>query len=138
MPNQALGPPYTPGFGRRPPVVAGRDALVDDMARVLEAGPGHPRFCRALIGSRGTGKTVLLDLVGELATNKLGWAVLHVQALQDESLVAVLLERVPEAFRPWGRLGRGTEDLRRPSAPVWTWASSRPARRPSGAGASAW
>ena len=47
MANQVLAPPYTPGFGRRPPVVAGRDALIDDMARVLEAGPEHPRFCRA-------------------------------------------------------------------------------------------
>ena len=109
--TKASLPPYTPGFGRRPPVVAGRDALVDDLAGVLEAGPGHPRFCRALLGSRGTGKTVLLDLVGELAANKLGWVVLHVQALQEESLVAVLLERMPEALRPWGRLGRGPEDL---------------------------
>ena len=106
-----LVPPYTPGFGRRPPVVAGRDALVEDATRALEAGPEHPRFCRALLGSRGTGKTVLLDVIGELATKKLGWAVLHVQALQEESLVAVLLQRMPEAFRPWGRLGRGTRDL---------------------------
>ena len=45
MAKQAPAPPYTPGFGRRPPVVAGRDALVDDVARVLEAGPEHPRFC---------------------------------------------------------------------------------------------
>ena len=104
-------PPYTPGFGRRPPVLAGRDALVDDLSRVLEAGPEHPRFCRALLGSRGTGKTVLLDVIGEVASKRLGWAVLHVQALQEESLVAVLLERLPEALRPWGRLGRGTRDL---------------------------
>ena len=47
MANQVPAPPYTPGFGRRPPVVAGRDALLDDVARVLEAGPEHPRFCRA-------------------------------------------------------------------------------------------
>ena len=104
-------PPYTPGFGRRPPVVAGRDALVDDLSRVLEAGPEHPRFCRALLGSRGTGKTVLLDVVGEVATKRLGWTVLHVQALQEESLVAVLLERLPEALKPWGRLGGGARDL---------------------------
>jgi AAA ATPase domain len=111
MPNQAPTPPYTPGFGRRPPVVAGRDALVDDEARVLEVGPEHPRFCRALLGSRGTGKTVLLDVIGEVASKKLGWAVLHVQALQEESLVGVLLQRMPEALQPWGRLGRGTRDL---------------------------
>ena len=111
MANQVPAPPYTPGFGRRPPVVAGRDALVDDVARVLEVGPEHPRFCRAILGSRGTGKTVLLDVIGEVASKELGWAVLHLQALQEESLVAVLLQRVPEAVRPWDRFGRGSKDL---------------------------
>jgi hypothetical protein len=108
MAKQVLAPPYTPGFGQRPPVVAGRDAVIDDAARVLEAGPEHPRFCRALLGSRGTGKTVLLDVIGEVASKKLGWGVLHVQALPGESLVAVLLQRIPEAVEPWGRLGRGS------------------------------
>ena len=65
-------PPYTPGLGWRPPVVAGRDALVDDLSRVLKAGPEHPRFCRALLGSRGTGKNVLLDAIGEVASKRLG------------------------------------------------------------------
>ena len=111
MANQLPAPPYTPGFGRRPPVVAGRDDLVDDMARVLEAGPEHPRFCRALLGSRGTGKTILLDVFGEVAAKELGWAVLHVQALQEESLVAVLLQRIPESVRPWERFGRGSKEL---------------------------
>ncbi len=111
MANQVLPPPYTPGFGRRPPVVAGRDALLDDLERVLEVGPKHPRFCRALLGSRGTGKTVLLDVIGEVASQELGWAVLHVQALQEESLVAVLLQRIPDAVRPWERFGRGSQDL---------------------------
>ena len=111
MANQASAPPYTPGFGRRPPVVAGRDALLNDMARVLEVGPEHPRFCRALLGSRGTGKTVLLDVVGETASKELGWAVLHVQALQEESLVAVLLQRIPEAVRPWDRFGPSSKNL---------------------------
>ena len=113
MANQGLAPPYTPGFGRRPPVVAGRDALIDDVARVLEVGPEHPRFCRALLGSRGTGKTVLLDVIGEVASKKLGWAVLHVQALQEESLVAVLLQRIPEAVQPWARLVRVPRTSRR-------------------------
>ena len=89
----------------------GRNALVDDTARVLEAGPEHPRFCRALLGSRGTGKTVLLDVVGEVASKKLGWGVLHVQALPEENLVAVLLHRIPGALTPWRRLGRGSQDL---------------------------
>ena len=111
MAKQALAPPYTPGFGRRPPVVAGRDALIDDVARVLETGPEHPRFCRALLGSRGTGKTVLLDVFGEVASKELGWAVLHVQALPEESLIAVLLQRIPETVRPWERFGPSSKDL---------------------------
>ena len=111
MAKQVLAPPYTPGFGRRPPVVAGRDALIGDAARVLKAGPEHPRFCRALLGGPGTGKTVLLDVIGEVASKKLGWGVLHVQALPEESLVAVLLQRIPEAVEPWGRLGRGSRGL---------------------------
>jgi AAA ATPase domain len=111
MANQVPAPPYTPGFGRRPPVVAGRDGLADDVARVLEAGPGHPRFCRAILGSRGTGKTVLLDVIGEAASKELGWAVLHVQALPEESLVAVLLQRIPGAVGPWGRFGPSSKDF---------------------------
>lgn len=92
MPNQALAPPYTPGFGRRPPSVSGRDALVDDATHVLEVGPEHPRFCRALIGSHGTGKTVLLDVIGEVAQKKLGWAVLHVVA-DRKSVAAARIEQ---------------------------------------------
>ncbi len=57
------------------------------------------------------GKTVLLDVIGEIASKELGWAVLHVQALQQESLVAVLLQRMPEAVKPWGRLGGGFREL---------------------------
>ena len=116
MANQVPAPPYTPGFGRRPPVLAGRDALVDDTERVLEVGPEHPRFCRALLGGRGTGKTVLLDVIGEVASKKLGWAVLHVQALQEESLVAVLLQRIPEAVGPGRVLAGVPRTSRRSSA----------------------
>lgn len=111
MANETLAPPYTPGFGRRPPVIAGRDALIDGIAQALEAGPQHPRFCLALLGGRGTGKTVLLDVIGEAASERLGWGVLHVQALADESLVRVLLQRIPEAVKPWGRLGQGSREL---------------------------
>jgi hypothetical protein len=50
-------------------------------------------------------------VIGELASNELGRAMLHVQALQEESLVAILLQRIPQAVRPWGRFGRGSQDL---------------------------
>ena len=42
MANQVPAPPYTPGFGRRPPVVAGRDALLDDVERCSKLAPSTP------------------------------------------------------------------------------------------------
>ena len=54
---------------------------------------------------------MLLDVIGEVAMKELGWPVLHVQALQEESLVAVLLQRIPEAVRPWERFGQGSKEL---------------------------
>ena len=50
-------------------------------------------------------------MIGEVASKKMGWAVLHMQALPEESVVTVLLQRIPEALEPWGRLGRGARDL---------------------------
>ncbi len=81
--------------------MAGRDALLDDTARALEVGPEHPRFCRALLGSRGTGKTVLLDVVGDVAAKKLGWGVLHVQALPEESQIALFYRRLSSPGSAW-------------------------------------
>jgi hypothetical protein len=67
-----------------------------------------------LSGSRGTGKTILLDVIGEVASKELGWAVLHVQALQEESLVAVLLQHLPCWTSSTLLLGRGESPLDTP------------------------
>lgn len=45
MPNGA--PPYTPGFGLAPPLLAGRDVLLDDLYEAIRTGPAHPRFVSA-------------------------------------------------------------------------------------------
>lgn len=104
-------PPYTPGFGRRPPVLAGRDAILARTLRALTAGPAHPEFCSALLGHRGVGKTILLDSIGASAGHDISWAVLHVQALRDESLLATMAQRIPSALEPWGRMGRAFKGL---------------------------
>ena len=46
-------------------------------------------------------------MIGDVAAKKLGWGVLHVQALQEESLVAVLLQRIPGGRRALGAPGPG-------------------------------
>jgi len=71
--------PFTPTFGVTPPVLAGRDAEIDAIRRALRNGPGDPARAMLLTGARGTGKTVLLNALEDVA-GQAGWAVLSVTA----------------------------------------------------------
>jgi hypothetical protein len=67
--------PFRPGNGVPPPYLAGRDRLLAAFEDwLLEAPPLHANW--ALVGLRGTGKTVLL---GEFAARaeRAGWLTLH-------------------------------------------------------------
>ncbi|MGH9120650.1 MAG: AAA family ATPase, partial [Acidimicrobiales bacterium] len=99
-------PPYTPGFGRQPPTLAGREVLIAREMRALRAGPAHPEFCVAYLGRRGVGKTTMLDSIAAQVQSDLGWATLQVQAIREESLLLTIAQRMPASLRPWGRLGR--------------------------------
>jgi hypothetical protein len=63
--------PYAPGAGMQPPVLTGRDALIEtasiDMDRVLA---GRPTKGMMLLGLRGVGKTVLLNTLHGIAVRK--------------------------------------------------------------------
>jgi Cdc6-like AAA superfamily ATPase len=54
--------PYTPGAGARPPLLAGRDAELDDFSVAFER-LAAGQFARSFVldGLRGVGKTVLLN-----------------------------------------------------------------------------
>jgi hypothetical protein len=71
--------PYTPGAGRKPPTLAGRDGDVEDF-RALVDRLGTGAYERSMIysGLRGVGKTVLLMELDVLATEA-GWATTDVQ-----------------------------------------------------------
>lgn len=71
--------PYTPGAGRRPAVLAGRDDDLVGFEDVLGrlAGGGYERSI-IYTGLRGVGKTVLLMELDVLATDA-GWATTDVQ-----------------------------------------------------------
>jgi len=70
--------PYTPGAGRKPPCLAGRDRDIEELASLLEvlAGGGADRS-RIFYGLRGVGKTVLLMELDLLAAEA-GWATTDV------------------------------------------------------------
>jgi hypothetical protein len=71
--------PYTPGAGRKPPTLAGRDKDLDDFQALVDR-LGVGNYERSLIysGLRGVGKTVLLMELDVLATEA-GWATTDVQ-----------------------------------------------------------
>jgi len=64
--------PFTPSFGKVPPRLAGRTALISDMASAFERGSGNPNLSSILIGARGTGKTALLACIADEARQR-GW-----------------------------------------------------------------
>lgn len=95
--------PFTPTFGVSPPLLVGRSDLLDDFAASLEAGPGAPERVTLYTGARGTGKTVMLNEVEDLARRQ-GWRVISetatpgfVARLVDEHLPVLLAEIDTEA-----------------------------------------
>lgn len=71
--------PYTPGAGRKPPNLAGRDQDLENFQDLIER-LTTGGYERSLIysGLRGVGKTVLLIELDVLATEA-GWATTDVQ-----------------------------------------------------------
>jgi len=86
--------PYTPGAGRKPPNLAGRDRDLENFQSLIErlAGGGYER---SLIysGLRGVGKTVLLMELDVLATEA-GWATTDVQEVGSQPDFRVTFARM--------------------------------------------
>jgi len=93
--------PFTPTFGVSPPVLAGRTDLIADFADALDDGPGSPGRATLYTGARGTGKTVMLNEVEDVARAR-GWLVVSetatpgfVDRIVTEHLPAILREVDP-------------------------------------------
>lgn len=72
--------PFTPAFGSMPSVLAGRNDFLERMTTAFENGPGDPNLSTMVVGPRGSGKTVLLSRVRELASAE-GWITAGTTAL---------------------------------------------------------
>ena len=77
--------PFTPGFGTQPPLLAGRDDLIRRVTSAMSAGPTHPDSTLVITGSRGTGKTVLLNAIESNGRSR-GWVVIPVSASEEGGL----------------------------------------------------
>lgn len=70
MPN-----PFHASFGVSPPLLVGRDAVIDQFVEALEDGPGSAGRATLYTGARGSGKTVMLNAI-EDRTRQRGWLVI--------------------------------------------------------------
>jgi hypothetical protein len=105
-------PPYNPGFGVDPPVLAGRDEDIEHILQALRTGPRDPAFGMALIGDRGIGKTVVLNQVQYAVHDDLGWPVVALQAVPRAGLLLPLAESLRhEAGSTWQRAGALVKEL---------------------------
>ena len=86
--------PYTPGAGRKPPMLAGRDRDLEGFQALIER-LGAGGYERSLIysGLRGVGKTVLLMELDVLASEA-GWASTDVQEVGSQPDFRVTFARM--------------------------------------------
>jgi len=92
--------PYRPGAGRRPPLLAGREALLDafDVVQRRAESVGEGDRSWVLNGLRGVGKTVLLnELMGRVTSA--GWIAAKVEVGASSSLPVALSQALVRSMR---------------------------------------
>lgn len=67
--------PFKPTAGKMPPILIGRQGIVNDFEEALDNGAGAPGRLMLITGQRGFGKTVMLTELGRVAVKK-GWQVI--------------------------------------------------------------
>jgi len=100
MPN-----PFHASFAVSPPLLVGRDGMLDDFIEALEGGPGSAGRATLYTGARGSGKTVMLNAVEDRAKER-GWLVISetvtpgfVARITQQHLPRLLRDVDPEAVR---------------------------------------
>ena len=90
--------PYAPGAGTQPPELAGRDELRETARIGLERTKiGRPAKSLMMVGLRGVGKTVLLDVIREEAEAS-GIYTLPIEAPENRSLPSILAPQLRTAL----------------------------------------
>ena len=90
MAREKLINPFKPTAGAEPPVLVGRDKVLGDFSDGIAEGVGAPGRLIRITGPRGSGKTVLLTELGDIARES-GWEVI------DETASKGFCSRIAEA-----------------------------------------
>ena len=85
--------PFKPTAGKTPPVIVGREDVIDEFVEGLDNGAGAPGRLMRISGVRGTGKTVLLEEAARIASAR-GWLTIK------EVATSGLCQRILEELRP--------------------------------------
>lgn len=95
--------PFRPGFGSSPPTLVQSDHHTELFGEALDSGPGAYGRVLLLVGQRGTGKTVTLNALEDLAGEK-AWLVISetatkglVDRIANDRLPRLLHEHDPRA-----------------------------------------
>ncbi len=101
--------PYAPGAGTRPPELAGRDALRDQVRIALERiRIGRPAKSVIMVGLRGVGKTVLLNQIQRDAEAS-QFHTVYVEAPEARSLPSILAPQLRLALLRLSRVEAAKE-----------------------------
>lgn len=91
--------PFAPGAGSQPPELAGRDEIISEADITLQrALLGKSSQSQILLGLRGVGKTVLLNRIEEIASQR-GHVTSFVEAPENKTLAELLYPRIHNAIR---------------------------------------
>lgn len=97
--------PFKPTFGANPPLLAGRDELIEEFTNALKGGPGAAGRATLYTGARGVGKTVMLNEI-EAAAQAQGWVIISETAtpglskrLTESRLPSLLRDFDPDSVR---------------------------------------
>lgn len=96
--------PYAPGAGSRPPEIAGREDLRENIrVAMLRVKAGRPAKSILMVGLRGVGKTILLDRFRDDA-EELGLNTLRIESPENKSLPAILAPQLRKSLLRLSRI----------------------------------
>ena len=89
---------FSPSFGNRPRTLIGRDQIIRDFSDSLESLPGSRERTSLILGQRGSGKTVLLLEMADVA-RKMGYITAS-PTIAAKGMLERILEKIEEDGAP--------------------------------------
>jgi hypothetical protein len=103
--------PYRPGFATQPPLLAGRQHLVQLVETSVRTSGNRRQSFQVLYGPRGVGKTVLLDRYAAIAGER-KWAVVRHEARSPGDPIGAFVEQLHACAGLTKKLSRELVELR--------------------------